>query len=250
MKNIFSFERKIIPPIPITKLSINQLLTRFILFVALAALIPLIILTPFPSIAQSDLYIEFIGKGTEMILVIWIFHLTTVENRQIINQQPFQIKKSPILILYLIIDRIVGLLPYILILTLGAINIFDPLISQEINNQTLTTIAGTPTPTLFQYILDGITLLIFAPIGEELLFRGVLFNNLLTRMSSKKAIILTAFIFAAFHFEIGLFLSLLVSGFILTFVYDRYKNITYSILLHMMINAFSFGLEILSHTHP
>lgn len=242
--------KRLFPQTTITQLTTKQLLGRFLLFVLFAAIFPWLILSPFPESFQSDLYFEFVGKGIEILLIIWIFQLSTRENQKIINKVPFQFKKIFLLFLYFLLDRFAGLIPYIIILAFGSLNALSGQITQEINNQTLTTIAKTSTPNTIQYILDGITLLIFAPIGEELLFRGVLFNYLRKRISVIYAIFLTAFIFAAFHFEIALFLSLFVSGLILTYVYYKYENITYSIILHGMINAAALLLEILSHTHP
>ncbi|MFK8043972.1 MAG: lysostaphin resistance A-like protein [Crocinitomicaceae bacterium] len=87
----------------------------------------------------------------------------------------------------------------------------------------------------------GLALLFFAvlpAIAEELVFRGILYK-ILKDLSSRKhlAMILSAFIFAIFHFQILSFLPIFVVGYLLAYLYDKTGNIATGMLLHFLFNA-------------
>ena len=75
---------------------------------------------------------------------------------------------------------------------------------------------------------------IFAPIGEEILFRGVLLR-LLQRYGKKFAILATAFLFGIFHGNIIQSPYAFLVGLVLGYVAIEY-SIVWSIVLHMFNN--------------
>ncbi len=85
-----------------------------------------------------------------------------------------------------------------------------------------------------------ISTVIFAPISEELFFRGILFNRLNLILSNKKygliiSILLTTFVFAFAHgISTGLIIFLTSIPFCI--LYLKHENIFVSVLLHSISN--------------
>jgi membrane protease YdiL (CAAX protease family) len=85
-----------------------------------------------------------------------------------------------------------------------------------------------------------IAAVIIGPIGEELIYRGIILDGLLDRYSAWKAIIISSFIFSITHvipdqvlivFPIALFLGWVY--------YHTNRSLTYTIILHITINLFN-----------
>ena len=77
---------------------------------------------------------------------------------------------------------------------------------------------------------------ILGPIIEELIFRGIIYNELKSKYSNMKSILITTIFFAIIHINIIQILYALIIGFILVFVYEKYNNIKAPIILHMASN--------------
>jgi uncharacterized protein len=98
----------------------------------------------------------------------------------------------------------------------------------------------------FYLVTALLTVVIFAPVIEELLFRGFLQTFLKNSMKRKSAIIITSILFALFHFSPSQKLSnftLLISLFVLScflgFLYERQKSLIAPIVLHSTFNFMS-----------
>lgn len=89
-------------------------------------------------------------------------------------------------------------------------------------------------------------IVIVAPFIEELFFRGYLFKVFEERLGSGAAIILTAFLFAAAHFNLLTLLPLLLMGFIMGWARSRTGSIIPSLVMHSMNNLIAFLLIILN----
>ena len=85
-------------------------------------------------------------------------------------------------------------------------------------------------------IITLISTCLIGPIIEELMFRGIIYNELKNKYKIMKAILMTTIFFAVIHFNIIQILYALAIGFILIFVYEKYKNIKAPIVLHMASN--------------
>jgi CAAX protease family protein len=76
-----------------------------------------------------------------------------------------------------------------------------------------------------------------APFCEELFFRGFLFGGLLHQMSFWPAALLSAFLFALAHGDVGSFIVLFIFGVVLAFVRWRTGSIWPGIVIHAANNA-------------
>ena len=88
--------------------------------------------------------------------------------------------------------------------------------------------------------LDGLVVILVviigAPLVEELLFRGVLFEELANIVSIKTTIILTALIFGLYHFNILQTPNTIIMGLVLAYVYYKTKSIKAPIIVHATNN--------------
>lgn len=96
------------------------------------------------------------------------------------------------------------------------------------------------------FAVTTFTLVILAPLSEEILFRGFLFTFLKKILPFKGALILSAFIFALFHFDpeqgytnYSLLMALWILGMFLGWVYERERSLWSSIGLHAFFNFVS-----------
>ena len=92
-------------------------------------------------------------------------------------------------------------------------------------------------------ILNIIVIGIIPGIAEELLFRGVIQNELQKKMSvgSYWPLVIAAFIFAAFHGEVIGFIPKFVIGLILGYAYRMTDNL----IVPMVIHALNNGMQVL-----
>ncbi|EPD50143.1 type II CAAX endopeptidase family protein [Paenisporosarcina sp. FSL H8-0542] len=79
---------------------------------------------------------------------------------------------------------------------------------------------------------------LFAPILEELIFRRVIFGNLVQKTNFFIAGAVSAIVFAIIHFDFTHLLLYAVSGFIFAFLYYKTRRILTSIISHMLLNGF------------
>ena len=88
-------------------------------------------------------------------------------------------------------------------------------------------------PILVQIICSGIC----GPILEELVFRGIVYNKLKEFNKPMRAIILTSVIFGLFHNNIINAIYAFGVSFILIYLYEKYKNLKASIIMHIALNT-------------
>jgi membrane protease YdiL (CAAX protease family) len=98
--------------------------------------------------------------------------------------------------------------------------------------------AFTDTDTLWGLMVNLLMIGVLAAVGEELIFRGLL-QGLLTKVMRNVhvAIIITAVLFSAFHFQFFSFLPRLVLGIILGYLMLQGRSIWFPITAHFVNNA-------------
>jgi sodium transport system permease protein len=92
----------------------------------------------------------------------------------------------------------------------------------------------TPARPLF---LDLLALALSPAICEEILFRGVLLGSLRPRIGTAWSVVLTAFLFGAFHMSLHKFLPTAVLGVMLAVIAARTGSIVPGMLVHFIHNA-------------
>ncbi len=83
---------------------------------------------------------------------------------------------------------------------------------------------------------------IIAPLVEEIFFRGFVFSGLLQKYNWKIATFLSSGLFAVAHFQLVALIPTFLMGVVFTYLYHRSKSIWPGIILHLIVNSFSFGM--------
>lgn len=84
-----------------------------------------------------------------------------------------------------------------------------------------------------------LTVAVVAPIGEELFFRGFVFNLLRNRLNMTSAVWLSAGLFALLHVSVKNFLPILLIGALLAWLYARTGSLWSSVVMHGTFNLLS-----------
>ncbi len=90
-------------------------------------------------------------------------------------------------------------------------------------------------------IASFITIAIAAPILEELLFRKIIFEGYLQNYSVKKAILMSAFMFALFHLNPWQGIGAFVAGTFLAFLFYKTGDIVLCMFVHFVNNGLGFS---------
>lgn len=105
-------------------------------------------------------------------------------------------------------------------------------------------VALLPTPS--QYVGAGfwavITSVLFAPLFEEFIFRGLILESLLRRHRRLISVLISSMLFAIVHFQPSVMITAFVSGVILGTIYLHTSSIFSVIILHAINNAVAYSL--------
>lgn len=107
-------------------------------------------------------------------------------------------------------------------------------------------IAGNYTDIEVYYQL--LTAILIAPICEEIMFRGIILNNFISKDKVKSGIIFNSILFASMHYSsLDRVVGAFIFGILASLVYVKYKSIWGSILAHIVSNAIIFVFYYLSN---
>jgi membrane protease YdiL (CAAX protease family) len=96
------------------------------------------------------------------------------------------------------------------------------------------------TESAQQRIFFGLVAILFAPVVEEIIFRGVLYPALKQRGHPHLALWGTSLLFALTHANMATFIPLTFFALVLVFLYERTGNLLAPILTHSLFNAANF----------
>ena len=113
--------------------------------------------------------------------------------------------------------------------------------------------AGLELPQQYQELFKGImshdtgylAVGVFAPVAEEMLFRGAILRRLLDVMDGRRAwlaIAVTAALFGIVHLNLAQGLNAFVLGLLLGWMYVRTRSIVPGIVFHLANNTVAFAL--------
>lgn len=108
----------------------------------------------------------------------------------------------------------------------------------EVQAQQFTDLLGSLGHPAFMLIAG----IIFAPLFEELVFRGFLFAGLRQKMKWGWAAVISSAIFGAGHLSIAAFIPTFTLGLLFTYLYQRSNSIWPGIIIHTLINSASLCL--------
>lgn len=80
---------------------------------------------------------------------------------------------------------------------------------------------------------------LFAPVSEELVYRGLVYRRIRDYLGVNAAIVMSALIFGLVHGNVVQFIFAFLIGLALAAVYERYRTIWAPIAAHMAVNLFS-----------
>lgn len=133
----------------------------------------------------------------------------------------------------------------------GAENLLSALLARLISTKNLETLKNlgssvnaavmfTEMPGSGMKALFAIAGAIAAPIGEEVFFRGFLYNALRIRLNVKLAIILSGLAFALIHASPLAVIVIFPMGMLLAYIYERTRSLWVTIIIHAVNNGLSF----------
>lgn len=115
------------------------------------------------------------------------------------------------------------------ILIASVIALISPAAMDNFNNMMSSATGGNA-------VLSFLTVVILAPIAEEVIFRGIIFRKLLITNSAKVAIIAQALLFAFYHFNIVQGIYVLPIALVLGYTAYKFNSVLPCILIHAMNN--------------
>jgi membrane protease YdiL (CAAX protease family) len=86
--------------------------------------------------------------------------------------------------------------------------------------------ANSPWQFFLLLFLGGV----IVPLKEELVFRGLIYPPLRQAYGRGRGILLTALFFGMMHFDLIRFFPLFLGGAVLTWLYERTKNLWHAII--------------------
>jgi membrane protease YdiL (CAAX protease family) len=88
-----------------------------------------------------------------------------------------------------------------------------------------------------------ITLVIVAPVLEELIFRGIMLDGLLKNYSTFKSIVVSSFLFGLVHLNPWQFTGGFIFGLFSGWVYSETRSVSPSIIIHVIANFNGFLIK-------
>lgn len=103
-------------------------------------------------------------------------------------------------------------------------------------------------------VIQILSVSILVPVTEELIYRGLVCERAKRLLGDKPAVFVSAGLFAVFHFNLLQGIYAFIVGVVLGYIYLKYDNIVYCILLHgianltaVLVNYFSISGYINKH---
>ncbi len=87
---------------------------------------------------------------------------------------------------------------------------------------------------------------IFAPVTEEVFFRGYVFQAMAARKGVARGVIFSSLLFSLLHLNLAAFLPVALGGAVLALSYHRGGDLRVPIIAHALNNAFSFSMLLLT----
>ena len=90
----------------------------------------------------------------------------------------------------------------------------------------------------------GLSVIVAAPLAEELFFRGLVFRAIQARWGLVAGMIISGLLFALVHFEISVVIPFWGIGMVFAFAYYRSGSLWTPVIAHAIFNGVSFAVTI------
>lgn len=98
--------------------------------------------------------------------------------------------------------------------------------------------------SISEYLVLFTSVVIIAPILEEILFRGILFSETKKYLNVAAAIVINGLCFAIYHMNIIQGINTFFMGMVLSYVYYYRRNIKEAIAIHMVNNLIAMMMDV------
>jgi len=221
-----------------------RILGQFLIYTIIPGVIYLIGLGVLSIFGRGDvsesvatLAIDFLT----LIIAVLAFRYYSPDVRNIVFKAKIQVKK----IIQLIPLSFLTRAPLVIIVVILYL-IFGDTITETLDAGVEYQWSVFDGSTLLSSSIGFLSFVIVGPIHEELLYRGVIQRYLRTKYSIRTSIIVSSIIFGLAHIHPGLILSSFVLGLFLGYIYHKWDNLWYAVILHMLINLQPFFLQVFS----
>ena len=203
--------------------------------IVISFIIAVILMLIFPIVGENDDLTFILLLSLLLVFFIWALKDTTGLGK---NFENLFLPKTRNEILYVFALNII--FAFIFTCCLGWLDLFiglsDPNWVSVFDIDSVDISAGA-------FLLSAIGSIIFAPLLEELVFRGVLFNRLKIRVGIIPAMIISSFIFAIGH-DFGGMTSAFIFGLCMCILYLKTDNILVPMSVHFINNVVATLLEL------
>ena len=185
--------------------------------------------TLFPSFRESDVFVWFVSYFPFYFIAIPVYILAVSSLPRYVRTEKETVRKSN---LFKLLAGCYALL-------------YAGSVIGSVVNSLITLLTGTEVKNTVSEMLDRtgfwISLVVvglLAPFFEELVFRKVMIDRM-SLYGEKTAVLLSAFLFGAFHGNFTQFFYAFFIGTVFGYVYLRTGKLRYSFFLHAFINTYS-----------
>ena len=193
---------------------------------------------PTPNSDAIVIFLSSLGLYLGILIFIWWLSLTKTDRERILKPAP---ARSPRHIGFVFAPFLISL-PVNIIYVLFLEQFMPDFLEKMMEAGNLPeNLLGTMEP--LSLLLLFLSVVVMAPIVEEIAFRGVLYNMLSDRMSLIAAAIVSSLIFGVMHGTT--FLQTAVIGFVLAFIYQVTGDLKMAILGHAANNGVAFAQGVL-----
>ncbi|CAG7841131.1 hypothetical protein CLOHAE12215_02555 [Clostridium haemolyticum] len=209
------------------KITILETLGIYVLINILVFLSTLVINVDSKSAINKNLLVII----SEILLITYIIYRLSHNNFKL-KEAIIDFKNKPQYKDGLIIFILHGILALTAALGLAyAVYKINPELTKKMLNEKIIESNGTIYDSIYEFILG----VILAPIMEELIFRGIMFNRLKMRWGAGVAIIISSIIFGLLHMDLAI-IGAVLFGIMMCILYMKTRNILTTMAIHFINN--------------
>ncbi len=203
--------------------------TQIVKLLGFMTLMTLVISVP---VLIIDYFIIEINESLKNLIIYSFPSITTAQRylkkRQLYNSDDYRLRIKKVdrwiftqiilmsILFVVIIDQITTLIP--------TPEWFIELMNEQVSND------------LYSFL----TIVIIAPIFEEIIFRGIILDGFLKKFSANKSILLSSLLFAIIHLNPWQGIGAFIAGLFLGWIYFKTQSIIPCIAIHLTNNLISF----------